>query len=132
MWKLWVVVSMVLARAALAQPVAEVAGPPSKTLARAIALYDREDYYSASIEFLKVASKETADDAGNQERVAFFIGKTQFKLGFVIPALATFQQIRGQPNHRYRQAALTWIAAVIEVVPGPESRSALDARARTR
>src|SRR5688572_10118754 len=33
--------------------------PPTKTLERATKLYDKKDYYSASIEFAKVINKES-------------------------------------------------------------------------
>ena len=41
--------------------------PPSKTLGRAAKLYDKGDYYSASIEFHKVISKQTKDTKANHQ-----------------------------------------------------------------
>ncbi|MEO8701626.1 MAG: hypothetical protein ABI867_16390, partial [Kofleriaceae bacterium] len=54
------------------------ATPPSKTLERAIKLYDKEDFFSASIELKKVLDGESQDDAKNKQRAEFFMGKTLF------------------------------------------------------
>jgi hypothetical protein len=50
--------------------------PPSKTLERAIKLYDKKDFFSASIELKKVLDGESGDDAKNKQRAEFFMGKT--------------------------------------------------------
>src|SRR4051812_19379467 len=55
--------------------------PPSKTLERAIKLYDKEDFFSASIELKKVLDGESGDDAKNKQRAEFFMGKTLFNMG---------------------------------------------------
>src|SRR5207247_3171833 len=56
-------------------------GPASKTLDRAIKLYDGEDFYSASIELNKVVEGQTSDDEANRQRAEFYVGKTLYKLG---------------------------------------------------
>jgi hypothetical protein len=52
---------------ALAIPAHAQSGPPSKTLERAIKLYDKKDFYSASIELQKVLDGQTGDDAPNKQ-----------------------------------------------------------------
>src|SRR5438309_10579459 len=56
-------------------------GPPSKTLERAIKLYDKKDFFSASIELKKVLEGESGDDAKNKQRAEFFMGKTLYQMG---------------------------------------------------
>src|SRR5687767_10978725 len=53
--------------------------PPSKMLERAKKLYDRGDYYSATIELDKVM-KGTEDSEANKQRAEFFMGKALFHL----------------------------------------------------
>ncbi|HLU65137.1 MAG TPA: hypothetical protein VKZ63_02610, partial [Kofleriaceae bacterium] len=55
--------------------------PPTKTLERAIKLYDKKDYYSASIELGKVLNGETDDSEANKQRAEFFMGKTLYQMG---------------------------------------------------
>src|SRR5205085_11058986 len=76
-------------------------GPPSKTLERAIKLYDKKDFFSASIELKKVLDGESGDDAKNKQRAEFFMGKTLFNMGknakppwgFYAASLAYFDKI---------------------------------------
>lgn len=102
--------------------------PPSRTLARAKKMYSKGDYYSASIEFYKVLSKETKDSEANRQRAEFFMGKTLFKMGFYAGSLAYFDRIvtggdteEGKAHagraHRYFNATLKWLAALSNVLP---------------
>lgn len=100
--------------------------PPSKTLERAIKLYDKEDYFSASIELKKVLDGESGDDAKNKQRAEFFMGKTLFNMGknakppwgFYAASLAYFDKIvQAGDAHTYHGAALKWLAALSRVLP---------------
>src|SRR5688572_21904607 len=62
-------------------------GPPSKTLDRARKLYDKKDYYSASIEFFKVIKGESGDSEANRQKAEFFMGKTLYQMKFYAAAL---------------------------------------------
>src|SRR5262245_29218398 len=91
--------------------------PPSKTLERAIKLYDKQDFFSASIEFKKVLDGESGDDAQNKQRAEFFVGKTMFQLDFHVAALAYFDKIvQAGSAHMYRSAALKWLLAIDEKI----------------
>jgi len=68
--------------------------PPSKTLERAIKLYDKKDFFSASIELKKVLDGESGDDAKNKQRAEFFMGKTLYQMGFYAASLAYFDGYR--------------------------------------
>ena len=65
-------------------------GPPSKTLERAIKLYDKKDFFSASIELKKVLDGESGDDAKNKQRAEFYMGKTLYGMGFYAGSLHYF------------------------------------------
>jgi tetratricopeptide (TPR) repeat protein len=92
--------------------------PPSKTLERAIKLYEKGDYYSASIEFYKVVNGETDDRRPNKQRAEFFIGKTLYQMGYYAASLAYFDRIVQAGNdHRYHGATLKWLAALSRVLP---------------
>src|SRR5215207_1436550 len=66
--------------------------PPSKTLERAIKLYDKKDFFSASIELKKVLDGESGDDAKNKQRADFFMGKTLYQMNFYAGSLAYFDR----------------------------------------
>ena len=86
---------------------AKEGGPASKTLERAIKLYDTEDYYSASIELNKVVEKQTSDDEANQQRAEFYMGKTLFKMRFYSASLSYFDRIvQKGTGHRYYNKTL--------------------------
>jgi tetratricopeptide (TPR) repeat protein len=92
--------------------------PPSKTLERAIKLYDKKDYPSASIELKKVLDGESGDDAKNKQRAEFFMGKTLYQMGFYAGSMAYFDKIvQAGENHTYHGAALKWLAALSRVLP---------------
>ncbi|MBC7978320.1 MAG: hypothetical protein H7138_25325 [Myxococcales bacterium] len=92
--------------------------PPSKTLERAIKLYDKKDFFSASIELKKVLDGESGDDAKNKQRGEFFMGKTLYQMGFYAGSLAYFDKIvHAGDAHTYHGAALKWLAALSRVLP---------------
>src|SRR4051812_29536136 len=64
------------------EPEKATSTPPSKTLERAIKLYDKKDFFSASFELKKVLDGESGDDAKNKQRAEFFMGKTLYQMGF--------------------------------------------------
>jgi len=91
--------------------------PPSKMLERAKKLYDRGDYYSASIELDKVI-KGTEDSEANKQKAEFFMGKTLFHLKFYAASLVYFDSIvQKGPSHRYYKRTLQWLAALAQVLP---------------
>jgi tetratricopeptide (TPR) repeat protein len=92
--------------------------PPSPTLQSAVKLYEKKDYYSASIEFFKVLNGETQDGAANKQRAEFFVGKTLYKMGYYAASLAYFDRIvQAGDAHRYHGATLKWLAALSRVLP---------------
>src|SRR5215468_4849604 len=92
--------------------------PPSKTLERAIKLYDKKDFFSASIELKKVLEGESGDDAKNKQRGEFFMGKTLYQMGFYAGSLAYFERIvKAGDAHTYHGATLKWLAALSRVLP---------------
>jgi hypothetical protein len=93
-------------------------GPPSKTLDRAVKLYDKKDFFSSSIELQKVLSGESGDDEKNKQRAEFFMGKTLYQLGFYAGSLAYFDRIvQAGTAHTYHGATLKWLAALSRVLP---------------
>ncbi len=95
-----------------------VSTPPSKTLERAIKLYDKHDFFSASIELKKVLDGESGDDAKNKQRAEFFMGKTLYQMGFYAGSLAYFDKlVQAGDQHAYHGAALKWLAALSRVLP---------------
>jgi tetratricopeptide (TPR) repeat protein len=92
--------------------------PPSKTLERAIKLYDKKDFFSASIELKKVLDGESGDDVKNRQRADFFMGKTLYQMGFYAGSLAYFDKIvKAGDAHTYHGATLKWLAALSRVLP---------------
>lgn len=100
------------------EPDSATSTPPSKTLERAIKLYDKKDFFSASIELKKVLDGESGDDAKNKQRAEFFMGKTLYQMGFYAGSLAYFDKIvQAGAAHTYHGAALKWLAALSRVLP---------------
>jgi hypothetical protein len=100
------------------EPEKATSTPPSKTLERAIKLYDKKDFFSASIELKKVLDGESGDDAKNKQRAEFFMGKTLYQMGFYAGSLAYFDKIvQAGDAHTYHGAALKWLAALSRVLP---------------
>jgi len=118
---------LLLAPAALAQKnpdfvfqpeTVEKSGPPSKTLQKALKLYESRDYYSASIELHKVIEGETGDSDANRQRAEFWMGKTLYHLGFYSAALSYFDRIvQKGDTHRYYNATLKWLASLSRQLP---------------
>lgn len=100
----------------LAPSIAAAQAPPSPTLERAIKLYDRQDWFSSSIELKKVLDAETGDTPDNVERAKFFMAKDLFQMQFHVASYAYFQQII-DGNGAYRTASFKWIAGLRPVVP---------------
>ncbi len=107
------------AKAKKVQPPPPDNKPPSKTLARAIDLYEKKkDYNSASIELSKVLNKETQDSEASKQRAEFFMGKTLYQMGYYAASLAYFDRIVAKrTGHRYFGATLKWLAALSRVLP---------------
>ena len=94
------------------------APPPSKTLERAIKLYDKKDFFSASIELKKVIDGESGDDVKNVQRAEFFMGKTLYQMGFYAGSLAYFDRIvQKGDEHKYHANTIKWLAALSRVLP---------------
>ncbi|MGE0401777.1 MAG: hypothetical protein AB7T06_34060 [Kofleriaceae bacterium] len=110
---------------ALVPSIAAAQAPPSKTLERAIKLYDKQDFFSTSVELKKVLDAETGDSAENIERARFFMAKTFYQLRFHVPSYVMFQQII-QGNGMYRTPSFKWIAALGKVLPYAYLAPALD------
>jgi len=92
--------------------------PGSKTFDRAIDLYKKHDYYSASIELKKVLDGETGDDDVHKQRAEFYMGKTLYQMGFYAGALNYFEKIADAgESHGYYGATLKWLAALSRVLP---------------
>jgi tetratricopeptide (TPR) repeat protein len=101
------------------------AGPPSKTLERALKLYDAEDYANASIELNKVIEGQSGDDESNKQRAEFFMGKTLFNMKYYSASLSYFDKIVQKGSaHRYYQKTLQWLASLSRFLP--ESAGVLD------
>lgn len=93
-------------------------GPPSKTLERALKLYEKGDYYSTSIELYKVINGETQDSDSNKQRAEFFLGKTMYQMKFYAASLSFFDNIvQKGAAHRYYSNTLKWLAALAKVLP---------------
>jgi hypothetical protein len=100
------------------EPQSAASTPPSKTLERAIKLYDKKDWFSASIELKKVLAGESGDDAKNKQRAEFFMGKTLYQMGFYAGSLVYFEKIvEAGDQHTYHAATLKWLAALSRVLP---------------
>jgi hypothetical protein len=100
------------------EPESASSTPPSKTLERAIKLYDNKDFISASIELKKVLDGESGDDAKNKQRAEFFMGKTLYQMGFYAGSLAYFDKIvQAKDTHTYHGTTLKWLAALSRVLP---------------
>ena len=81
------------------------AGAASKTLERALKLYDTEDYAMSSIELNKVVEGQTKDDEANKQRAEFFMGKALFNMKFYSASLSYFDRIvQKGPEHRDRKS----------------------------
>lgn len=94
------------------------AGPASKTLERAIKLYEADDYPMASIELNKVVEGQSGDDDANKQRAEFFMGKALFNMKYYSASLSYFDKIvQTGPSHRYYQKTLQWLASLSRFLP---------------
>jgi len=94
------------------------AGQASKTLERALKLYDAEDYPMSSIELNKVVEGQSGDDEGNKQRGEFFMGKALFNLKYYSASLSYFDRIvQKGPSHRYYAKTLQWLASLSRFLP---------------
>jgi tetratricopeptide (TPR) repeat protein len=102
-----------------AQPPPPDNKPASRTLARAVELYEKKkDYNTASIELSKVLNKETEDSEASKQRAEFFMGKTLYQMRYYAASLAYFDRIVAKrTGHRYYGATLKWLAALSRVLP---------------
>ncbi len=101
------------------------AGTASKVLDSALKLYEKEDYYSATIGLNKVMEGQTTDDEINRQRAEFFMGKALFNMGYYSASLSYFDRIvqRGGEHHYYAKT-LQWLASLSQKLP--ESAGVLD------
>jgi hypothetical protein len=98
--------------------VADEAAPASKTLERAVRLYESKDWFSASIELKKVIDGESGDSTRNKQRAEFFMGKTLYQQRFYAGALSYFDKIATAGDaHPYHAATLKWLAALSQKLP---------------
>ncbi|PID38468.1 MAG: hypothetical protein CSB49_05305 [Proteobacteria bacterium] len=96
----------------------EKSGPPTKTMQKALKLYENKDYYSASIELHKVIEGESGDSDANKQRAEFWMGKTLYHLGFFSASLSYFDRIVQKGSaHRYYNATLKWLASLSRQLP---------------
>ncbi|MFH1132815.1 MAG: hypothetical protein V1754_15890 [Pseudomonadota bacterium] len=96
----------------------EKSGPASKTMEKALKLYESRDYYSASIELHKVIEGETGDSDANIHRAEFWMGKTLYHLNFFSASLSYFDRIvQKGVGHRYFSATLKWLASLSRQLP---------------
>ncbi|MSP59381.1 MAG: hypothetical protein EXR72_03390 [Myxococcales bacterium] len=101
------------------------AGPASKTLERALKLYEGEDYFSATIELNKVVEGQSGDDDANRQRAEFFMGKALFQMKFYSASLSYFDRIvQKGVAHRYYSKTLQWLASLSQYLP--DSAGVLD------
>jgi tetratricopeptide (TPR) repeat protein len=93
-------------------------GPASKTLERALKLYDAEDYPMASIELNKVVEGQSGDDEANKQRAEFYMGKALFNLKYYSASLSYFDRIvQKGPAHRYYAKTLQWLSSLSRFLP---------------
>lgn len=98
--------------------VSTASAQPSKTLERAIKLYDKQDFLSSLIELKKVLDGESGDDAQNKQRAEFFAGKSLYQTKWYVVSLAYFDKISNAGSaHTYNNASIKWYAALARVLP---------------
>src|ERR1041384_3994869 len=81
---------------------AQVRAEPSRSLEHGVALYDKGDFWSASVDL----SRADDGDAESRERARFYLAKSLFQIGFYVPALTIFDRlIDDNDEHPYREPA---------------------------
>src|SRR5689334_2248635 len=110
--------TVVVMTAFVARAAAEDCGPPSQTFERALALYRKKDFLSASILLKKVVERETGDDECNADRAQFFLGKTLFQLQLYAGSLRSFNDLAARgPAHDYYAPTMKWLSALGQIAP---------------
>jgi TolA-binding protein len=101
------------------QPEAAPTGDePSKTLDRALKLYDTDDFFSASIELNKVVEGESGDSEANKQKAEFWMGKALYNMKFYSASLSFFDRIvQKGASHAYYNATLKWLASLSRQLP---------------
>ncbi len=100
-------------------------GPESKTLQKALKLYEAKDFYAASIELHKVIEGESGDAPANVQRAESYMGRTLYNLKFYSASLSYFDRIvQKGPAHAAHNATLKWLASLQRILP--ESAGILD------
>ena len=101
------------------QPEAAPTGDePSKTLDRALKLYDSDDFFSASIELNKVVEGESGDSEPNRQKAEFWMGKALYNMKFYSASLSFFDRIvQKGAAHAYYNATLKWLASLSRQLP---------------
>lgn len=103
--------------------------PPSKTLERALKLYDEENYLDAATELYNVTTYQTEDDESNLQRAEFFLGKTLVRLKYNLSSLLYFEKIvKKGPTHRYYGKSLQWLVSLAQLSVDPAGTAALISR----
>ena len=93
-------------------------GPPSKTLAEALSLYENKKYEEAALLFHKVATGKTKDVRGNVQRGQFFLGKALYHLGYYQSSLNVFDEISAKgPSHLFFGDTLQWLGLLASQLP---------------
>lgn len=93
-------------------------GPPSKTLAEALSLYESKKYEDAAVQLKQVVDGKTKDDKGNQQKAQFFLGKSLYHLEYYQSSLNVFDDISGQgPSHLYFGDTLQWLGLLASELP---------------
>src|SRR5262245_36232333 len=82
-----------LAFVVVAASAAPVHADSSRALEHALRLYERGDYWSATVEFRKVVDGEAGDTADDRTRATLFLGKSLYQVGLYVPALTLFDHI---------------------------------------
>ena len=88
------------------------------TLKKALAYYDNQEYYSASIEFHKVIVGINNKKQARRQQADFWMGKTLFHLRYFAPAEMYFRQISDMGEyHRYYNATMKWRVSIHRKIP---------------
>ena len=93
-------------------------GPPSRVLANAFRMYQRERYEEAAVQLQRVVQGETRDAPANVQKAQFFLGKTLYHLQFYQSALSLFDEIsEKRRRHVFFDQTLQWLAQLASQLP---------------
>jgi hypothetical protein len=84
----------------------------SPTLGRGVKLYDRKDFYNATIDLEKVLQHDSGDDAAGVQMAEYFMAKALYQMGYSAASLALVDKIVHTDGHKYRINALKWGVAL--------------------